>query len=52
MRTARFDFSDKGVPNANNVRSVGRKIDDSVYIWRLCTCSVKDVTLLLGTVER
>lgn len=31
---------------------MGRKIDDSVYIWRLCTCSVKDVTLLLGTVER
>lgn len=30
--TVRFDFCDEGVLNMNNVCSVGRKIDDSVYL--------------------
>lgn len=32
IKTARFDFRDKGVLNMNNVCSVGRKIDDSTYL--------------------
>lgn len=31
MRTATFDFCDKGVWNMNNVCSVGWKIDDSIF---------------------
>lgn len=40
-------FSDKGALNVNNVCSVGRKKVMTAYNWRVDTCSVKDVTLLL-----
>lgn len=46
-------FCDKGALNVNNVCSVGRKKVMTAYNWRVYTCSVKDVTLLLllGTAQ-
>lgn len=45
-------FCDKGALNVNNVCSVGRTKLMTAYNWRVYTCSVKDVTLLLlGTAQ-